>query len=415
MTKLRINPCSMIFLPLVALLLMQGCATSTRQVAVPVSLQNEAQIPGLPGIRYWVGKDKEKLTREGLESVKREQTYLTAIGHKGPLPPAIFLAISGGGDNGAFGAGLLNGWTAAGNRPQFKLVTGISTGAVTAPFAFLGPEYDAKLKEFYTTTSTKDIYEERSILALLTSDALYDTWPLRKQLEKHITRDLLDAIAAEYKKGRLLLAATVNLDARYPTIWNLTKIAASSDPKALELFRAVIIASASIPAAFPPVMIDVEAGGQQYQEMHVDGGTMGQVFLYPPSMDLQAAARKTGIERERKLYIIRNSRLDPEWASVERRVLTITDRAINSMIQAQGIGDLYRIFIISQRDGLDYNLAYIPATFNAPKEEAFDPAYMGRLFDLGYEMAAKGYPWQKLPPGMTPQTMPLHGKTSANP
>ena len=312
-------------------------------------------------------------------------------------------------------AGLRNGWTAAGNRPQFKLVTGISTGAVTAPFAFLGPEYDAKLKEFYTTTSTEDIYEERSILALLTSDALYDTWPLRKQLEKHITRDLLDAIAAEYKKGRLLLAATVNLDARYPTIWNLTKIAASSDPKALELFRAVIIASASIPAAFPPVMIDVEAGGQQYQEMHVDGGTMGQVFLYPPSMDLQAAARKTGIERERKLYIIRNSRLDPEWASVERRVLTITDRAINSMIQAQGIGDLYRIFIISQRDGLDYNLAYIPATFNAPKEEAFDPAYMGRLFDLGYEMAAKGYPWQKLPPGMTPQTMPLHGKTSANP
>ena len=248
------------------------------------------------------------------------------------MPPAIFLAISGGGDNGAFGAGLLNGWTAAGNRPQFKLVTGISTGALSAPFAFLGPESDAKLKEFYTTTSTKDIYEERSILALLTNDALNDTRPLWKQLEKHITRDLLDAIAAEYKKGRLLLVATVNLDARYPIIWNLTKIAASSDPKALELFRAVIIASASIPAVFPPVMIEVEVGGQQYQEMHVDGGTMGQVFVYPPSMDLKATARKAGIERERKLYIIRNSRLDPAWASVERRVMSIPQEPVHIFI-----------------------------------------------------------------------------------
>ena len=212
----------------------------------------------------------------------------------------------------------------------------------------------------------------------------------------------MDDIAAEHKKGRLLLAATVNLDARYPIIWNLTKIAASSDPKALELFRAVMIASASIPVAFPPVMIDVEAGGQQYQEMHVDGGTMGQVFVYPPSLDVQAAAREAGIVRERKLYIIRNSRLDPKWASVERRVMSITERAVNSMIQSQGIGDLYRIFTISQRDGLDYNLAYIPATFNAPKEEAFDPVYIGRLFDVSYEMAAKGYPWQKLPPGYDP-------------
>ncbi len=415
MNKLRINPCSMIFLPLVALLLMQGCATPTRQVAVPVQLQDEAQIPGLPGIRYRVGKDQAELAREGLESVRREQAYLAASGHKGPLPPAIFLAISGGGDHGAFGAGLLNGWTAAGNRPQFKLVTGISTGALTAPFAFVGPEYDAKLKEFYTTTSTKDIMEERSFLAFLTSDALNDTRPLWKQLEKHINRDLLDAIAAEYKKGRLLLAATVNLDARYPIIWNLTKIAASSDPKALELFRAVMIASASIPVAFPPVMIDVEAGGQQYQEMHVDGGTMGQVFVYPPSLNVQAAAREAGIERERKLYIIRNSRLDPEWASVERRVMSITERAVNSMIQSQGSGDLYRIFIISQRDGLDYNLAYIPATFNALKEEAFDPVYMGRLFDVGYEMAAKGYPWQKLPPGYDPSDDAAARKTSASP
>ena len=162
-------------------------------------------------------------------------------------------------------------------------------------------------------------------------------------------------------------------------------------------------------------MFDVEAGGQQYQEMHVDGGTMGQVFVYPPSMNLEAAARKESVDRERKLYIIRNSSLDPEWASVERRVLTITERAVNSMVQTQGLGDLYRIFVISQRDGVDYNLAYIPATFDAPKKEAFDQEYMGRLFNVGYEMAAKGYPWKKLPPGFDPSDDVATQKTSASP
>jgi len=175
-----------------------------------------------------------------------------------------------------------------------------------------------------------------------------------------------------------------------------------------------MIASAAIPAAFPPVMIDVEAGGKQYQEMHVDGGTMGQVFVYPPTLNVQEIARDAGIERERRLYIICNSRLDPEWASVERRVLSITERAINSMIMSQGIGDLYPLYVISRRDGVDYNLAYIPPNFDVPKEEAFDPKYMGELFDLAYELAEKDYPWQKLPPGYDPSDDEVTRKTAVN-
>jgi predicted acylesterase/phospholipase RssA len=311
----------------------------------------------------------------------------------------MFLAISGGGDNGAFAAGLLNGWTVAGNRPQFKLVTGISTGALIAPFAFLGPEYDTKLKEFYTTISAEDVMEKRNILAAVTSDAMADNLPLWEQLEKHINRQLLDAIAVEYDKGRLLLVATADLDARNAIIWNMTKIAASQDPKALKLFRAIIIASAAIPGLFPPVMIDVEANGQRHQEMHVDGGTMAQVFVYPPSMNLGDIGRKARIERKRRLYIIRNSRLDPDWASVERKTISIAQRAISSLIQTQGIGDLYQIYLIAQRDNVDYNLAYIPVSFNVPKKEDFDTEYMQQLFDVGYKMAAKGYPWQKMPPG----------------
>ncbi|MFZ1641407.1 MAG: patatin-like phospholipase family protein [Candidatus Contendobacter sp.] len=395
------RPTITLLIGLMVLLLAPGCATPPRQPAVPDKLQNQAQIPGLEKIRYRIGNpdDLAEMAREGLESVKREQAYLAANGQPGPLPPAVFLAISGGGDNGAFGAGLLNGWTAAGTRPTFKLVTGVSTGALTAPFAFAGPAYDATLREVYTTISAKDILESRSLLAALTSDAMADNHPLWKLIAKYVDQALLDTIATEYAKGRLLLVGTTDLDARRGIIWNLTKIAASRDPRALELFRTLMVASAAIPGAFPPTMIDVEVSGQPYQEMHVDGGATAQVFVYPPSLDIKAMERKTGNQRERRVYVIRNSRLDPEWAQVERSTMTIAGRAISSLIHTQGIGDLYRIYLTTQRDGVDFNLAYIPDSFNAPHKEDFDTEFMRKLFAVGYDMAAKGYPWQKTPPG----------------
>jgi hypothetical protein len=388
---------------LAALLLLQGCATPTRQPAVPENLQNQARLPGLEGIRYRVGNpdDLAAMAREGMESVQRERAFLASSGHQGPLPPAVYLAISGGGDNGAYGAGLLNGWTTAGDRPTFKLVTGVSTGALSAPFAFLGPQYDATLKEVYTTISAKDIVEPRGILAALTDDAMADNRPLRNLIKKYVDRELLDAIAAEYAKGRLLLVGTADLDARRGVIWNLTKLATYQDPRALELFQTLLVASAAIPGAFPPVLIDVEVNSQPYQEMHVDGGAMAQVFVYPPSLDLKAMERKSGNQRERRVYVIRNSRLDPDWAQVERRAMSIAGRAVVSLIHTQGIGDLYKIYLTAQRDGVDFNLAYIPASFTAPHREEFDTEYMRQLYALGYDLAAKGYPWQKTPPGLT--------------
>ena len=382
-----------------AALLGQGCAGPVRRDAVPAAFTDQAVIPGMADVRYRVGIDTEALQREGIASVRREQALHAAAGRRGGLPPAVFLAVSGGGDNGAFGAGLLNGWTAAGDRPEFKLVTGVSTGALIAPFAFLGPTYDAQLKRFYTTTGPRDIAKPRSLLAAVTSDALADNAPLWQLVSREVNQSLLDAIAREYDKGRLLFVATVDLDARQSVLWNLTKIAASKDPKALDLFRSLMIASAAIPGAFPPVMIDVEANGRAYQEMHVDGGTMSQVFVYPPSLDINALSRKLGAQRERRAYIIRNARLDPEWAQVDRRTMSIAGRSISSLIHTQGIGDLYRIYLTSQRDGVDFNLAYVPASFNAPHQEEFDTEFMRALFKTGYDMAAKGYPWEKVPPG----------------
>jgi predicted acylesterase/phospholipase RssA len=379
--------------------LVQGCSIPARLPAVPQAMTEKAEVPDMPGIRYLVGGDMTQFMRDAKEAIQLEVTYRSANGQIGPLPPANILAISGGGDDGAYGAGLLCGWTVSGKRPEFKLVTGISTGALIAPFAFLGPKYDAKLKEVYTTSSPTDILEERGFTAAVFDDGLADNKPLWELLQKHITAQMLHDIAEEYKKGRILLIASTNLDNRRAVIWNMTKIAASGHPEALNLFRKLMMTSAAIPGAFPPTMIDVVADGKPYQEMHVDGGTVSQVFIYPPSFKLKETAQKLGIQRERNLYVIRNARLDPEWSEVERRSLTIAGKAIASLIRTQGIGDLYRIYLNSQRDGIDYNLAFIPPTFDAPHKEDFDTEYMQKLFSTGYEAAVKGYAWAKTPPG----------------
>lgn len=382
-------------------LLLAACATPQRVDAVPSAMTARAD-PGIADARFFPDRDPAPFVAMAQASYQREVDWLRGRGHVGPLPPADFLTISGGGGDGAFGAGLLTGWSDSGRRPEFKLVTGISTGALIAPFAFLGPQYDPILKETYTQVSDQDIFRQRNFTAALWNDAMADTAPMAEMVKRYVTRDLLDAIAAEYAKGRLLIIGTTNLDSREPVYWNMGAIAASRDPRALELFRKVVLASAAIPGAFPPVMIDVTVDGVAYQEMHVDGGATRQVFMYPPTLHLRDLASAAQAERVRRLYIIRNARLDPEWASVDRRTLSIANRAVSSLIQTQGIGDLSQIYLTARRDGIDYNLAYIPPEFSAPKTAEFDPVYMTALFELGRSRAAAGYPWDRYPPGFAP-------------
>jgi len=387
-------------------LTLAGCATPHRLPAVP-----EAEVmqtgQALGPIRFLVTRETDTFTAEAQSSLAKEQAWLTSQGRGPDLPPAYFLAVSGGGDNGAYGAGFLNGWTASGTRPEFKVVTGISTGALIAPFAFLGPKYDYVLERVYTTTSQKDIFKKRGITSALFSDGMADTRPLAGVIASYVNRPLLDEIAAEYAKGRLLLVGTTNLDTLEPVIWNMTAIAANKDPNAISLFSSILLASASIPGAFPPVMVDVNLGGTHYQEMHVDGGTVAQLFLYPPSLSLANAP-----SRKRVAYILRNARLDADWASTERRTMTIAMRAIDSLTRTQGIGDLYRVYATTQRDGVDFNLTYIPATFNTPHNEMFDTAYMKSLYQVGYDAAKSGYQWQKTPPGFS--SPPGSGSTPQN-
>jgi predicted acylesterase/phospholipase RssA len=374
----------------------QGCASVPKRNPVPEEFSKSAEIPDIPRARIWGDEPPPwEAAWLAMSPAELQAQYSGIIGRK-----HYYLAISGGGPKGAFGAGLLVGWTAVGTRPQFTMVTGISTGALSAPFAFLGPAYDDKLREIYTSYSTEDLLKRRSIFALLSSDAGASTEPLRAKIAEYFDQEVIDAIAAEHRKGRRLLIGTTNLDADRPVIWNIGSIAASGAPDSLKLVHDVLLASASIPGAFPPVIIEVEADGLRYDEMHVDGGTTTQVFLYPLGMDWDRLTEKLNVKGTPSVYVIRNARLVSEWEAVERRVMPIAGRSISSLIRTQGIGDMYRIYLGAQRDGLDYNLAHIPEEFEEKSKEPFDPEYMRKLFDLGYRLAKNGYPWKKIPPGL---------------
>lgn len=383
-------------------LVVSACSTPPRLAAVPYDRHLDSELPantGLAGqtdVRFYPGDEDDAFVQIAIAAARREAEHLKVAGTE--LPPAVYLAVSGGGENGAFAAGLLNGWSETGTRPVFKAVTGISTGALVAPFAFLGKSHDGQLKEVFTTVSGKDIFTARGLFEGVFGDAMSDTAPLAALMKKFANRDMLDRIAEEYRRGRLLLIATTDLDAQKPVVWNMGAIAQSQTPEALALFRKILLASAAIPGAFPPVMIDIELDGTMHQEMHVDGGAVSQTFIYPSSVKIKERAKAAGIVRERRLYILRNARLELDWSSVERNTLTIAGRAVASLISSQGVGDLYQIYLKTQRDGVDYNLAFIPPEFEEKAAEPFDNDYMRSLFDFAYQRAREDYPWQKTPP-----------------
>ena len=376
-------------------LILSACSSVPERNPVPRELIAEAAIPGVPEARFW-GDEWPKWSEErfnGFGEAEFQKNYAAIYGQ-----PHNYLAISGGGAQGAFGAGLLLGWTASGTRPAFTMVTGVSTGALTAPFAFLGPEYDDELKTVYTTTTTADIAKKRGLISALFNDSIADTEPLKQLIAKYITDDVIAAIGREHRRGRRLFIGTVNLDAGRSVIWNIGAIAISDYPQKADLIRSVMRASASIPVAFSPIVIPVESGGRQYDELHVDGGTGAQVFVYPADVDWAKITEKLQVQGQPRVFVIRNAFLDPDYQGIKRSVMPIASRSISNLIRTQGVGDLYQIYGLCERDGNDFNLAYIPSYFDEEPTEGFDPVYMTKLFDLGYELARNGYTWQKAPP-----------------
>ncbi len=390
---------ALLAIPLTLAACAAGATVDQLRDPVPEALVERAMVPHYGKIRYW-GDDGASIPPE-VFALRREQMLKAAARDPSILDqPTAMLTVSGGGSNGAFGAGLLVGWTAAGLRPKFDLVTGISTGSLTAPFAFLGPPYDEELRQAYTTISTENILKRRGIFAILGGQSIASNDPLRKLVEGYVTNHMVDDITAEHAKGRRLLIGTTNIDAERPVIWDIGQIASSGVAGRRQLIADILVASAAIPGVFPPVRLTVTADGKTFDELHVDGGTSNQVFLLPADVTFKKLDSRFKNKRTRKLYIIRNGKTYPEYSQVKPVLSSVAGKALASLTKTQGIGDLYRMYAQTSRDGVGYNLISIPESFTMKEPKPFDPAYMEALYGLGYEIGHGGIPWQKTPPGL---------------
>jgi hypothetical protein len=376
-----------------------ACARAERQ-PVPASLVSEARVPVTGATRFWgdeVPKDIYTFVQTHMPSVQRIAAGATM---KNGRPHVEYLALSGGAEDGAFGAGLLTGWSKRGDRPRFEVVTGVSAGALIAPYAYLGPRYDAQLAELWNNFDASAVATPQVLAGIFGADALADSTPLRNLIARHVERRMLAEIAQEYRNGRLLMIGTTNLDAQRQVIWNMGEIAvaAENDREAAQLFRDVLLASASVPGIFPPVHVKVRVGDKVFEEMHVDGGPTRQVFLAPAQFSLKTFDRLYPKPPHRTIYVIRNGKIGPEYEAVQPNVLAISARSLFTLTKHQGMGDLNQIFAMAERDGAAFRLASIPQSFNVKSTKAFEPAYMRPLFALGQRLGQSGNAWAKTPP-----------------
>jgi hypothetical protein len=311
--------------------------------------------------------------------------------------------LSGGGPDGAFVAGLANGWTRRGDRPEFTLVKGLSTGTIVALFAFLGPEHDDTLREICTTFRTDQPISASVFGVLSGGPAPTDARGYRALIARYGSDGVDARLAEEAGRGRAPLIGATNLDASRPVEWNLTAVAASGHPQARRLIPDVIQAFSAIPAVFPPVIIPVvPPDGRRFDETHVGGGATRQVTFPNPGPPLRRVDRALGRPVDREMWLVVNNKARKPHDPVQPRLPPIAARAAGSLIGGSGGGDVYKLFALAERDGARLNLMTIPADFDAEPTEAFDPVCMRALFDLGFEVGPSGAGWLRKPLDVLP-------------
>ena len=370
--------------------LLAGCATPRKDCVPPdLAMQPMRDVATTP--------DEEPIQEPDVlaalqKTMQREQSAKPAPNRT----PQNYLALSGGGVYGAFTVGVLNGWTESGRRPQFDVVTGISTGALIATFAFLGPEYDEVIRAYTLPEKTPNLYKPRRPLSLIYADSLVTVEPLKRMIEAAITPDVLCEVAAAHAAGRRLYVGTTNLDSRRLVVWDMGAIASSNRPDALKLYRDIILASSAVPGVFPPVYIDVEIDGQQYREMHVDGGVTSAVFFQPfmLNVDKNNVRSRAGSN----LYVIEAGKIYADPQCVEPRFFKIAGSTVRSMLYTSGRNDLYRIYTLSLITGVNFHLAAVPQDF-AMNLESLKPDVkeMRRLYELGLCFGRSGQEWLTKP------------------
>lgn len=379
----------------VLLLILSGCSSIKRKPP-PTDAYTLADFHGIPHARLW-GDNPPVDDDSRTDLIK---TMIATAPDYAPENPVHFLAISGGAQEGAFGAGILAGWTKAGTRPKFRMVTGISSGSLLAPFAFLGPDYDFAMKELFSEYDTKAVLDTRYFSAIFRGASLSDNKKLRKILMNYFTPVEMEKMAAEYALGRKLYIGTTHLDTIRPVIWDIGAIAASGHEQAYTLIIDVIMASAAFPGVFPPVLFDVEQHGKPYQEMHVDGGLTSQVFSSPVGFNITERLEDLGLNGPRHLYILRNATILPESENISPNTIPILKQTAYSMVNSMALMDMEYMYLYSKDHNISFNLAFIPAGVREP-EEPYDPPYMKELFQLGFDAAKNGYPWANTVPDLS--------------
>lgn len=300
------------------------------------------------------------------------------------------LALSGGGAGGVFGAGALKGLTLSGARPTFQIVTGVSTGALIAPFAFLGPEWDDELEAAYTGGASENLLDSAGLFSLFRVGVMKDA-NLRKLVSDYITPELVAAVAKESEKGRILLVATTNLDAEAPVFWDMGAIARQGGEDARRMFIDVLVASSSVPGAFPPVMIPVTDSSGAHDEMHVDGGVTAPFFLFPDVAFISGEKFKD-LEGAR-IYVIVNGQLDPVQRSSQANTIAITLRASNVALTRMTRTELLLASSFAQRQGMALRFTNIPASYPFSGPFNFQTEPMRTLFDYATQCAQSGRLW----------------------
>ena len=375
-----------------------------RASALPESMLEAAVVAGYERVRMW--GDIYTPNFEELLIEKNRQVLAAAEAGVAPLgrDTANFLALSGGGDKGAFAAGVLAGWGERGDRPCFEVVTGVSAGALAAPFAFI--DRDLCLEEIYTEYGAGHLYKSRGVRGFF-SDALNDTSRLEALIRHYVTDLFLDQIAEEHLKGRRLLVLTTNLDAQRQVIWSMSQIAASDRPDRRDLFVKVLRASSALPGLFPPVHIDVVGpDGKRYDEMHVDGGVTAELVFIPPETEvLKIEDLVFKKRRQRTLYVIQNGKLGPEYAPIDPRLMPIAVRAVQTLVKYQVIDNLLALALTSKRNNSRFFFNAIPPTFTPKPRTLFDQEHARELFAAGREVGLSGR-WFTSPP-QSPTLLPM--------
>lgn len=371
--------------------LLGGCASTKREPPPPDALMM-AEIPGIPDCRLW-GDNPPLNEAERREKAVRQVKSMVDFD---PHASMNLLAISGGAQEGAFGAGVLAGWTASGSRPDFQVVTGISSGSMLAPFAYLGPEYDFALKELFSKYKTKDVVDPRYLSAIFSGKSLSSNKKLRGILKTYFTPVEMEKVAQEYRKGRRLYVGSTHMDSIRPVIWDLGLIAASGHPDAYELIIDAILASAAFPGVFPPIIFDVEQNGKRYQELHCDGGLTSQVFAYALDTDVRTTLNAIGFKGDFNVYVLRNAVMVPKTKEIEPSNIPILRQTAFSMVNTMALMDVQYIYKDALDNGLNFYLAFIPSGLQEPAE-MYDPPYMNKLYQIGFDRATAGYPWERKP------------------